>query len=216
MDGVLLVGAATAPDVYRAAASDALAELGVEDPPDAQVEVLGESRYSERMDEACAALGIDRDAWWEARERHASRRTNERLRAGDRRTYDDVGVVEELAGTVPLGLATNNRQATASYVASRLFDDAFDAVVGREPTVRGYRRRKPEPDLLAEAMALLDADGGLYVGDRESDLVAADRAGLVGVFLERPHNDRTELDVDPAFVLGSLSELPALLDRLDE
>lgn len=214
MDGVLLEGAATDPDVYRAAALDALGEFGVEDPPESVAAALGDPPHSERMDEACAALGIDRDAWWTARERLSSRRANERIRAGERRLFEDAAVLEELVGRVPLGLATNNRQATATFVADWAFEGVFDAVVGREPTVEGYRRRKPEPDLLNEAMARLDADGGLYVGDRGSDVLAADRAGLEGVFLERPHNDASELAVEPAHVLGSLRELPSLLDRL--
>ncbi|MEF8779921.1 MAG: HAD family hydrolase [Haloferacaceae archaeon] len=216
MDGVLLQGAATDPEVYRAAARDAVAELGIEELPESEFEVLAEPRYSERMAEACDALGIDRDAWWAARERHASRRTNERLREGVREPFGDVDIVEELAGRVPLGLASNNRQATVSFVATQLFGDAFEAVVGREPTISGYRRRKPEPDLVTEALTRLDAEGGLYVGDREHDLIAAERAGVLGVFVDRPHNqERTDLDVDPPFVIDSLSELPRVLDRIE-
>lgn len=211
MDGVFLVGAGTDPAVYRAAAVDALADCGIEDPPPDVVETLGAIRYAAEMDETCAALGVDRDEWWAARERHASRRTNRRVRSGDRAVYDDVDAVELLPADVPVALVSNNRQATASFVADHLFGDRVAVAVGREPTIEGYRRRKPEPDLLEAALASLDVTDGLYVGDREKDLIAAERAGLRGVFLRRPHNRDVSLRVEPSHELDSLRELPELV-----
>lgn len=214
MDGVFLVGAHTAPDVYRAAARDALTELGVQDPPRDAAETLGAVRYDPAMDPACDRLGVDRDDWWAAREHHASRRTNHRVETGERAVYDDAQAVTELPADCAVALVTNNRQATADFVADRLFGNRMDTVVGRAPTIDAYRRRKPEPDLIEAAMSEIDISGGLYVGDRETDLVAAERAGLRGVFLEREHNDAAALETSPDHVVGSLSELPELVASL--
>ncbi|GAB6878929.1 HAD family hydrolase [Halorubrum gandharaense] len=214
MDGVFLVGAGTDPAVYRTAARDALAELGVEEPPADAAETLGAVRYDPAMDAACERLGVDRDEWWAAREHHASRRTNRRVETGDRSVYDDAQAVADLPADCTAALVTNNRQATADFVADHLFGDRLDAVVGREPTIAGYRRRKPDPNLIETALSEIGVSDGLYVGDRETDLVAAERAGLRGVFLEREHNDAAALAASPDHVVGSLSELPELVASL--
>lgn len=212
MDGVVLVGAHTHPRVYRAAAHDALRELGVDDvTPDHAVTLQGGS-YDPAMADACDALGIDHDAWWAARERHACRRANARLRAGARRTFPDTDALYELASGRQLGLVSNNRNGTAAFVADYCFPDVFEVALGRQPTLDDYGRRKPEPDFIDRALDRLDATDGIYVGDRETDVVAARRAGLDAVLLDRDgrHGDP---DVDPDHTVASLSELPGLLEE---
>lgn len=209
MDGVLIVGAGTDPGVYRMAAHDALREVGV-DPPavsDGHAETLGAVHYSSEMATACDTLEVDRDRWWAARERHASRRTNARIRSGDRPRYGDAEALFDLTPDRRLGLVSNNRHATAGFVADFCFPGVFDAVVGREPTIADYRRRKPEPDLVKRGLTEMDVDAGLYVGDRETDVVAAERAGLDAAFVERPHNDASDLDAEPMYVVSSLYDL---------
>ncbi|GAB3410560.1 HAD family hydrolase [Haloparvum alkalitolerans] len=209
MDGVLLVGAGTDPGVYRMAAHDALRELGVDPPsvPAGDADALEAVHYSDEMATACDALDVDRDRWWAARERHASRRTNARVRSGARRRYDDVAALPDLAADRRLGLVSNNRHATAAFVADFCFPGVFEAVVGREPTVADYRRRKPDPALVERGLTAMDATTGLYVGDRETDVVAAERAGLDAAFVERPHNDAADLDAEPTHVVASLYDL---------
>lgn len=209
MDGVLLVGPGTDSGVYRMAAHDALREVGV-DPRTVSARhaaTLGAVHYSPEMAAACEALGIDRDRWWRARERHASRRTNARVRSGARARYGDVAALSDLARNRRLGLVSNNRRATTAFVADFCFPGVFGTVVGREPTVSDYRRRKPEPDLIERGLTAMGEKTGLYIGDRETDVVAADRAGLDAAFLERPHNDASTLNVEPAYVVGSLYDL---------
>ncbi|WP_058365622.1 HAD family hydrolase [Haloparvum sedimenti] len=215
MDGVLLVGAGTDPGVYRMAAHDALREVGV-DPPtvsDGHAETLEAVHYSDEMATACDALDVDRDRWWAARERNASRRTNARVRSGARRRYDDVAALPDLASDRRLGLVSNNRHATAAFVADFCFPGVFEAVVGREPTVADYRRRKPEPTLIDRGLGTMEATAGLYVGDRETDVVAAERAGLDTAFVERPHNESSDLDADPTIMVESLYDLRDRLER---
>ncbi|MWV64084.1 HAD-IA family hydrolase [Halorubrum sp. JWXQ-INN 858] len=225
MDGVLLVGPGTHPGVYRMAAHDALADLGVRDLPAAPADlaaVLEGSAYDPSMADACAALGIDVDAWWAARERHASRRANARVRSGARATDPDAAAtLTTLARERRLGLVSNNRLATASFVAAYRFPGRFEVVIGRRPTIEDYRRRKPDPTFIERALARLDADGGVYVGDRWTDVTAAHRAGLDPVLIERPHTaaageggDGPPADATPAVTIDSLSALPAAIDSI--
>jgi phosphoglycolate phosphatase-like HAD superfamily hydrolase len=85
--------------------------------------------------------------------------------------------------------------------------DVFDHVRGRATGVGGFYNRKPNPHYLLEAMSELGADDGLYVGDRATDVLAATRAGVDAVFVERPHNEDATLPVEPTLRVGSLADL---------
>ncbi|WP_143114402.1 HAD family hydrolase [Halopenitus persicus] len=223
MDGVILSGRGTHPGVYRAAAHDALREVGVDvrtRTPDAEkptdtselLEPLEAVRYSPTVDDACSRLGVDRDAWWRVRERHASRRTNARVRSGARPTYPDVDALAALSADRPLALVTNNRTATAEFVAAYCVPGRFDAVVGRQPTIESYRRRKPEPDFLKRGLTALGVESGYYVGDRETDVIAARRADLEAVVVDRPHVDLDAFAIEPDHVVDSLDRIEAVVD----
>lgn len=208
MDGILLEGRGTHPEVYRRAARDALAELGLVDPPETAATTLGAVRYDESMADVCADLGVDRDDFWAARERHASRRTNERIRTGDRGVFDDVDALADLSDGTRLGLVSNNRQATVDFVAERVVaEETFEVAIGRAPTIADYNRRKPEPEFIETGLETMTVDDALYVGDRETDVIAAERAGIDAALVQRSHNAVGTVDREPALVLESLYDL---------
>jgi beta-phosphoglucomutase-like phosphatase (HAD superfamily) len=72
------------------------------------------------------------------------------------------------------------------------------------------RDRSVDDVVYERAMADAAADYDL-VGDRETDVLAARRAGLDSVFLCREHNAERRLSADPTHELASLAELDALL-----
>jgi len=45
------------------------------------------------------------------------------------------------------------------------------------------------------------------VGDDESDVVAAHRAGIDSAFIRRPHRRDADLDVEPTYVIDDLHDL---------
>lgn len=103
-----------------------------------------------------------------------------------------------------LGMATN-RGSTVSGVVQRFgLDRYLDASVG----VLDVARPKPHPDVVLECLARLGVPpaAGVYVGDAESDLTAAQAAGArfiaVGDGTWSPHAVR------------DLRALPAALDAL--
>lgn len=215
MDGVLLVGRRSHPGVYRAATHDALAELGVTDPAPEPVTALETGVYGPEMASSCDALGLDVDAWWRARERHASRRANARIRSGDRRVYPDAAAISRLGDRYPLGLVSNNRRDTVSFVAEYCFPGVFDAAVARRPTLADFERRKPDPAFIRRGLSQLGVTDALYVGDRGTDVIAAERAGIDAVLIEREHTTATP-EVEPAAVIDSLTELPATVRSLTD
>lgn len=204
MDGVILEGPGTDPQVYVDAADAALADLGA-DPAPAQRADLCRNDL-ENVADHCESLGIDPARFWELKERYASQGTHERLRTGERGLYDDIDAIERLADRTTIGLVTNNRHETAEFVADYV-DIDFEVVRGRDPTFEGYRRRKPEPDYIEEALDELGIREGFYVGDSIKDVTAGRAAGLETAFLRRPHNRDLDRPAEATVELESLAAL---------
>ncbi|WP_306057138.1 HAD family hydrolase [Natronococcus wangiae] len=210
MDGVILEGAGTPLSVYERAADATIESLELE-PTERQRRDLRDHGYA-NVETACGALGVDPTAFWRRKEDEASRLAAERIRSGERGIYDDVDALEMLAERTTLALVSNNRHETAAFVADHL-SAPFAAARGRDPTAAGWRRRKPKPDYLLETLAELGVDDGLYVGDRETDVTAAEEAGLEPAYLRRSHNADEPLPSGAACKLETLSDLGGILDE---
>ena len=108
------------------------------------------------------------------------------FRAGTRDRYDDVAAIADLSQDC--GIVSNNHHSTVAFVLD-FFDlrSSFDTHYGREKTVDSLRRKKPNPHYLDRALADLDAASALYIGDSESDVIVARRAGIDSVLVRRSH-----------------------------
>jgi HAD superfamily hydrolase (TIGR01549 family) len=206
MDGVVLEGRGTPQFVYDRAAERAVAETGVE-PSERTMSLLKRHGYV-TVARGCSRLGVDPTEFWRLKEKHACEVCTERLKSGERGVYDDTEVIAEVADETPVGLVSNNRQDTVESVAD-VFDLPFDVVRGREPTPKGFARRKPFPDMLVEASRKVDtgSETPVYVGDRRKDVVAAKAAGMEPAYLRRPHNEDTQLPKGAAYELKGLGDL---------
>ena len=161
--------------------------------------------------ETIREYGLDPEAVWHTRELEASLAQQAHIRRGGKPVYDDVGALDRL--DVPLGLVSNNQQATVAFVLAHHDIDCFETAIGREPTLSGAAKRKPEPDYLQAALESLDATRALYVGDRPTDIVAADRAGIDGVHLRRDPGSPDTPEIEPVY---SVSDLSTLVDTLTD
>lgn len=204
MDGVLIEGAATPASVYEAAADDALAALDVTVDADSRTP-FRQYHYDERMAGACREVGLDPATFWQTRERFATERANDRLADGARPPFPDTSALPDLP--VPLGIVSNNRTATVEFVAEHLIDARFEVALGRDPTPDGFTRRKPDSFYLDRALERMGVESALYVGDRETDIVAARSAGIDSAFIRRDHNADLRFDRPPALDVDSLVEL---------
>jgi len=206
MDGVILDGWGTDDAVHSRALDDVLEERNLRVTGDLR-RPLETYEYDDGFRAACEELGVDAADLFREREERSAKRAVERLAAGTRQLCHDVDAIQPLAERVPVGLVSNNYHPTVEFVVDHFRLDAFSFVRGRDLGPEGFRRRKPEPHYLNEALDALDAEAGLYVGDRATDMIAAERAGLDGVFLRRDHNAALDLDAEPAFEIGSLRDL---------
>ncbi len=108
-----------------------------------------------------------------------------------------------------LGVITNGQEQQQRLKLTRTgISDRFDCVV----TSEAFGTPKPHPDIFRHASGLLKADPGqaIFVGDSyDIDAVAARRAGLLGVWLDRTGGG---VNQSPP-VIQSLRELVALVHR---
>lgn len=211
MDGVILEGPGTDPQVYADAADTALEDLGAEPTPDQRDDLRRHDL--ENVTTHCRTLGIDAAAFWKLKDEYASETTHDLIRSGERGLYDDIDAINELADRTTVGLVTNNRHATAEFVADYVPIE-FDVVRGRRPTFDDYRRRKPDPDFIDDALSELGVSDGLYVGDSRKDVTAGRAAGLEPIYLRRSHNRHVDRPADAAAVVDSLAALPAVVETI--
>jgi len=196
-------------DLLRAAARDAFAAVGVESPSDEHVDAISHGVTPESLKAISSAYGVEPERLWTARDRTASEAQIRAMEAGETDRYPDVEVLSELAA--PLGVVSTNQQATIDAVLSyHEFEPLFRTAYGREPTIESLRRKKPAPYYLERALADLDAETALFVGDSESDVLAATRAGVDSAFVRRPHRAEAVLDAEPTYELNSLRGLREL------
>jgi HAD superfamily hydrolase (TIGR01549 family) len=193
-------------NLLQTAARDAFVEAGVESPPDRHVEGLAIGVTVDWYEDVCADHGLDPDEFWIVRDRVASAAQQTAVRNGEKTLYDDVTALADLDHD--FGIVSTNQHETIEFVLE-YFDIAhhFETYYGREPTVESLRRKKPDPHYVDRALADLDADTALFVGDSESDVEAAANAGIDSVYLHRPHRDGAPT-FTPTYEIDSLSDLP--------
>ncbi len=146
---------------------------------------------------------------WEQREKSVAAAQRRALEDGTKTLYEDVSTLESLHA--PMGIVSNNQHETVLSIVE-LFElrELFPYATGREPTLDGFQRRKPNPDYLTDALDSIGVSSGLYVGDSNVDILAADRAGMDVAFIRRPHRTAYELVAEPTYEINSLEELASI------
>lgn len=210
MDGVLIEGYGTPASIHSAALDDVLDEYGLS-PERNLYRALDGHAYTDAFADACRELGVDPVNFYAARERRSAIRSIEHLKTGSRTLCPDVDALEALAERHNLALVSNNYDPTVAFVVDHFQLDYFEFARGRDLGVEGFSRRKPDPYYLQEALDHLGVSDAIYVGDRETDVRAAARAGLDGIYLRRDHNADAELAVEPVAEIESLHQLSPLL-----
>lgn len=208
-DGVLVEPPAA--DTQGEAARAAFREAGVEDADRQHVDEIVTGVTDDGLHEICTTYDLDPEAFWEARERHDERSQLEAFRDGTRGRYDDVAALADLSQGC--GVVSNNHHSTIAFALDYFeLRRLFDTYYGREMTVESLRLKKPNTHYLDRALAEFAAGPALYVGDSESDLVAARRAGLDSVFVRRSHCRDVDLSVTPTYEAETLHDVVEIAD----
>jgi len=207
VDGVLLRRHDDHPTVYADAVAETFRSFDVAVAPD-DLEAFYGSATLDGMRRVCERHGVDFEAFWPERERNVSALQQRLMRRGERDLYDDCAVLSELAAGHELAAVSNNQHETVEYMVDH-FDlgEHFEAAYGREPTVEGFERTKPDTHYVDRALTDLDTRSGLYVGDSGVDVLAAHRAGLDSAFVRRDHRAGYEPPEEPTYEIDRLTEL---------
>ncbi|MEO0917202.1 MAG: phosphoglycolate phosphatase [Pseudomonadota bacterium] len=170
LDGTLID---SLPNV-QAAANAVLGESGL---PALSAKVVagfvgrGEGVFVDRL---IGATALDRDQRASVMERFIH---HYKIEAQKTVTFPGVrAALNELKGQgVPMGLVTNKPRAPLgpTLTAANL-DDMFDVVIAGDD----LPQRKPDPEPLLQAIRLLGATAGVYVGDSEVDAATAKAANI--------------------------------------
>lgn len=209
MDGLLLRRHDEYPETYTDAVVEAFRSFDVE-PTAADVEAFfrGSGKTLEGMREVCDRYGVDFETFWSERERQASNLQRRMMERGERELYDDCTVLSTLAESHDLGLVSNNQQETVEFALDYFGLTAhFGTAYGREPSVEGFERTKPDAYYVERALEDLGTRSALLVGDSASDVIAADRAGIDSAFVWRDHRSGYELSAEATHEMDRLTEL---------
>lgn len=166
--------------------------------------------YSPNWYHVYKAAGLPRRRWNDAdaawRKQYANHRP--RLIRGARR------VLRWVARRHEVGLVTSgDRDRVTRQLREFRLTQTFAARVCSGDTLR--RKPHPEPLRLALRQLNLRPDACLYVGDSPEDLEMAGRAGVRAIAVLGPFPTEKRLRAaQPEFLLESIGELPALLERL--
>jgi HAD superfamily hydrolase (TIGR01549 family) len=211
-DGVIVTLADRAS--LRRAASDALADAGITDPDPADVDAISVGVDPADVRRLGRTYDVEPATLWRHRDDRIERLLRTATREGRKTPYDDVDGLTEV--DLPLGVVSNNQtRIVEDVLAHHGLADVFGTVRAREPTLASLDRKKPAADFLTDAMADLGIERPLYVGDSESDVEAARRAGVDVAFLRRPHNAERSLSVEPTYEVESLRAVVERLRRPD-
>lgn len=195
-------------DAILTAIRETFEEFGVSDPPAEHVEALLGVTVEDLLG-ICELHGIDPGAFWRRRDANAAQVQRREFHKGTRQPYDDLATMEDLETL--LGIVSNNQQETIEYIVD-YFDLDVATYYGREPTVTGVERKKPDPHYLQQAIAELNAEAPLYVGDSNADLGAAAAAGIDSAFVRRSHRREYSLKYEPTYEVDGLDELVTRLN----
>ncbi|MFB6114340.1 MAG: HAD family hydrolase [Halodesulfurarchaeum sp.] len=207
MDGVLLTGYHTDREIYRRAAQEATTDFAI-DIDELPADLVDPDRGAD-IRRICDARGVNPDAFWGYREHASTAMENEQIAEGTREPFADTEVLFDLSDVARLGVVSNNRQGTVRFVLEHFgFVGHVDAFRGRLPTLDSFDRMKPDPAFLDTVLDALDVDPAetLFVGDRRSDVLTADRAGTDSALLVRD-GDPPDGNPDPTVTIGTLTEL---------
>jgi HAD superfamily hydrolase (TIGR01549 family) len=193
--------------VLRIATEAALRALGVT-PTSEEVDALTGDVSTRSIRRVAARYNINPERLWSRSEAERAAAQLTAVRAGRKPLYDDVSVIDRLE--VPLAIVSNNQQATVDGIVDAFGLSGFVSHLGREPTLDGYRRRKPDPSYLETVLDRLGTRSVLYVGDSRVDVVAAAAAGVDSAYVRRPHRSAGYPDVEPTYRLDGLGQLLAL------
>ncbi len=133
------------------------------------------------------------------------------------------GVFEAMTQiTLPKGIWANTRETPASQIRSWLKRAGLDAYIQWVVTSFEIGYRKPSLQFFTSALAQCGLCGSeiVFVGNQlNTDILGANNAGIRSIYLAdaiyRSVDDSPDTQVEPAYTIETLFDLPRLIQSLD-
>lgn len=119
--------------------------------------------------------------------------------------YEDVNVLKKIQQLYHTAIVTGAPSFISELEIALLDGLEFNCIINANPLDRC--KAKPDPEGLIKCLDYLRVkpSEAVYVGDLEEDVIAAQRAGVFDVHLERR---KTRMSVTPTMIIPNLSWLP--------
>lgn len=208
LDGVLIEP--TDPAVFRQSIASTFQAFGVEDPGETCVEAMIGTTV-ETIRRTCSQHGIDADDFWSKREHNLTDAQINEMQNGNKNLYDDLHLLKDC--DIRFGIVSNNQhQFVQCLLDSSELGEVFEVNYGCYPTLDGYGKRKPHPHYLDLALNDLPSQDVLYIGDADTDILAAQNASIDSAHLLREESQGT-FHSSSTHQMTSLHDLVGLLDE---
>lgn len=215
MDGVILNSLVDHEDWKYNAVDEALDEEGV-DPESLSKEkkdsLLGDQGYAECVKTA-KEVGVNPRKVWNTVAEKTTLSREKQLEDGKFELYDGArDTIEALHDRdIKMGIISNAPEMAVELTIEHFDLKRFFKFYAGVRNFEDLQARKPHPNHLELAKAELKRNPFSYVGDHESDLVAAQRADMSSIWVKR---QETQVDVTPDYTVTSAKEIRDIV--LDE
>ena len=123
--------------------------------------------------------------------------------------YDGICDALKKLEAYPIGVVSNKQDTAVKPMCRHFFGDMY--ALGEIPGVP----RKPAPDMIKKAMADLDIEGAVYIGDSEVDLQVAENAGLPCLLVTWGFRDKEDLEkAGGKYFCDNPSDLPHTIEEI--
>lgn len=172
--------------------------------------LLGMDGYDE-YNSMCEIAGVDPAEHWKLVTELRHQRKLEMLENNNLDLYPEAKeTIRELHNQgLKIGLVSNAPEKTVNEVIEFFGLKKYIAYYRGTENHEDLKHRKPSARNLQIAIAELDRNPSIYVGNKKEDVEAAQNAGINSIIVKR---DNTVLDSDPEILVECLSEIKSRLN----
>lgn len=207
-DGVL-VEVCTPGVEYEKAITKLFKEKGI-NPNKNDVKSMMPYHKVNEVKKTCEKHNLNSEKFWREKEHRTFEVQKKTILNGIKTLYPDTYSIKDI--DIPKGIVSNNQQMIVDFIAENHIGAEFDTCYGREKTLKGLWRRKPNTYYLKKCIADMGLENPIYVGDSSKDIETAHKLGIDSVFMRREHREGYYTTKKPTYELKTLENLPEIVN----
>lgn len=170
--------------------------------------VLGDQGYKECI-KACNNLGLSPKKVWTEIAQETTLQRREKISSGDIELYENVKTLVETLHQedIKMGVISNAPEGAVKATMDEFDLKRYMHFYMGVRSFEDLQARKPNPNHLEIAKIEIKRSPMVYVGDTESDVIAANRADLKSAWINR---NNVESDVQPDYVIEDIQDLKSI------